>query len=323
MRRSTATTPRSSSRRTPRSTASRRRKLARASCRRTRTGPGTAAALAAVGIADVRIPETTFDSEGLLALPELADVRGKRIAIFRGEGGRDCWATRCVRAARASTTSDCYRRARAESGADGLVEALRARARARADAHRRAKASTTCARCSTQTRVRACARSPTFVPHPRIAEHARDSASRAIDTGSGDAGLIAGLLEWFASRHSTIPKATRHGPARHHRHRTAAAVPLRAAEGATIAATTTTRRATSPGLLAAEGARIRGLVQGGGTVTPTTLLDALPKLEIISVFGVGYDGVPVDYCRQRGIKVTNTPDVLTDDVADVAVGPRS
>jgi hypothetical protein len=61
-------------------------------------------------------------------------------------------------------------------------------------------------------------------------------------------------------------------------------------------------------------------VQGGGTVTPTDLLDALPKLEIISVFGVGYDGVPVDYCRQRGIKVTNTPDVLTDDVADVAVG---
>jgi lactate dehydrogenase-like 2-hydroxyacid dehydrogenase len=75
-----------------------------------------------------------------------------------------------------------------------------------------------------------------------------------------------------------------------------------------------------PGLLAAEGARIRGLVQGGGTTTPTSLLDALPKLEIISVFGVGYDGVPVDYCRQRGIKVTNTPDVLTDDVADVAVG---
>ena len=75
-----------------------------------------------------------------------------------------------------------------------------------------------------------------------------------------------------------------------------------------------------PGLLAAEGQRIRGLVQGGGTVTPTELLDALPELEIISVFGVGYDGVPIEYCRKRGLKVTNTPDVLTDDVADVAVG---
>jgi hydroxypyruvate reductase len=75
-----------------------------------------------------------------------------------------------------------------------------------------------------------------------------------------------------------------------------------------------------PGLLAAEGARVRGLVQGGGTMTPTDLLDQLPKLEIISVFGVGYDGVPVGYCRERGLKVTNTPDVLTDDVADVALG---
>ena len=75
-----------------------------------------------------------------------------------------------------------------------------------------------------------------------------------------------------------------------------------------------------PGTLEAVGARIRGLVQGGGTVTPTSLLDALPALEIISVFGVGYDGVPVAYCKARGIKVTNTPDVLTDDVADVALG---
>jgi lactate dehydrogenase-like 2-hydroxyacid dehydrogenase len=72
-------------------------------------------------------------------------------------------------------------------------------------------------------------------------------------------------------------------------------------------------------LLRDVGAKVRGLVQGGGTVTPTTLLDALPALEIISVFGVGYDGVPTAYCRERGIKVTNTPDVLTDDVADVAV----
>jgi len=77
--------------------------------------------------------------------------------------------------------------------------------------------------------------------------------------------------------------------------------------------------ADKAGLLASNGSKIRGLVQGGGTVTPTTLLDALPALEIISVFGVGYDGVPVDYCRKRGLKVTNTPDVLTDDVADVAV----
>src|SRR5450631_3254760 len=75
-----------------------------------------------------------------------------------------------------------------------------------------------------------------------------------------------------------------------------------------------------PGLLAAQGKNIRGLVQGGGTLAPTQLLDALPALEIISVFGVGYDGVPVAYCKQRGIKVTNTPDVQSEEVADVALG---
>jgi lactate dehydrogenase-like 2-hydroxyacid dehydrogenase len=72
-------------------------------------------------------------------------------------------------------------------------------------------------------------------------------------------------------------------------------------------------------LVEAQGKKIRGLVQGGGTMNPMELLDALPALEIISVFGVGYDGVPIAYCRKRGIQVTNTPDVLTDDVADVAL----
>jgi len=52
-------------------------------------GPGTAEALSAVGIAGVRIPLTTFDSEGLLALPELRHVEGARAIIFRGQGGRE------------------------------------------------------------------------------------------------------------------------------------------------------------------------------------------------------------------------------------------
>jgi hydroxypyruvate reductase len=72
-------------------------------------------------------------------------------------------------------------------------------------------------------------------------------------------------------------------------------------------------------LLKEVGPRIKGLVQGGRTHTAVELLDQLPNLEIISVMGVGYDGVPVEYCRKRGFKVGHTPDVLTDDVADVAV----
>jgi hydroxypyruvate reductase len=65
--------------------------------------------------------------------------------------------------------------------------------------------------------------------------------------------------------------------------------------------------------------RVRAIVGAGGSVVTTAMLDALPNLEIIAVNGVGYDGVPVAACRERGIRVTNTPDVLTDDVADIAV----
>lgn len=72
-------------------------------------------------------------------------------------------------------------------------------------------------------------------------------------------------------------------------------------------------------LLARVGSSIRAVVGAGGTNYSREILEQLPKVEIISVFGVGYDGVPLDYCLGRGIHVTNTPDVLTDDVADIAV----
>lgn len=49
-------------------------------------------------------------------------------------------------------------------------------------------------------------------------------------------------------------------------------------------------------------------------------MDALPKLEIIANFGVGYDGVDAEHAAKKGIMVTHTPDVLNEEVADVAVG---
>jgi lactate dehydrogenase-like 2-hydroxyacid dehydrogenase len=66
-------------------------------------------------------------------------------------------------------------------------------------------------------------------------------------------------------------------------------------------------------------AGIRAVSGAGGTTYDEALLRTLPNLEIISVFGVGYDGVPLAYCKARGIRVTNTPDVLTEDVADIAL----
>ena len=49
-------------------------------------------------------------------------------------------------------------------------------------------------------------------------------------------------------------------------------------------------------------------------------MDALPKLEIIANFGVGYDSVDAGHAAKRSIMVTNTPDVLTEEVADTAIG---
>lgn len=64
----------------------------------------------------------------------------------------------------------------------------------------------------------------------------------------------------------------------------------------------------------------RALVSFGSVGASAAIMDALPKLEMIGLFSVGYDKVDVDHARANGIRVTNTPDVLNDDVADLAVG---
>ncbi|MCA6108870.1 2-hydroxyacid dehydrogenase [Bradyrhizobium cenepequi] len=68
-------------------------------------------------------------------------------------------------------------------------------------------------------------------------------------------------------------------------------------------------------------AKIRGMAVTYHTVsTDKTVLAQFPKLEIASSFGVGYDHVDSAYAREHNIVVTNTPDVLTEEVADVAMG---
>jgi lactate dehydrogenase-like 2-hydroxyacid dehydrogenase len=73
--------------------------------------------------------------------------------------------------------------------------------------------------------------------------------------------------------------------------------------------------------LSEVGPRIRGLARGGGHVrVDRALIDRLPNLEIIASFGVGYDGIDLVAAAERGVIVTNTPDVLTEEVADTALG---
>lgn len=163
-------------------------------------GPGTAEALLAAGVADVRVPATTYDSEGLLALPELAAMAGRRVLVLRGDGGRELLAeTLRARGALVDCVA-CYRRARPADGAgfrealaDGRIEAVTVTSSEGVD--------NLWALADGVTRAR-WQRLPTFAPHPRIAARGRALGLAVTETAGGDPGLIAGLLCWAGSRSS-------------------------------------------------------------------------------------------------------------------------
>jgi len=161
-------------------------------------GPGTAEALAAVGIGNVHVPSTTYDSEGLLALPGLADVRGKRAIVFRGEGGRELLGDTLRERGAHVDYVGCYRRAAPQSGAEGLLAAL-AGGRVHAVTLTSSEGLDNLLAALGDGGARRLAALPLFVPHPRIAAHAREHGLVATATAGSDAGLIAGLLEWFAA----------------------------------------------------------------------------------------------------------------------------
>jgi hydroxypyruvate reductase len=75
-----------------------------------------------------------------------------------------------------------------------------------------------------------------------------------------------------------------------------------------------------PAAFEAIAPKVRGIVASGEARVTRDLLARLPAAEIIAVFGVGYDGIDLDATRDRRLTVTNTPEVLTDDVADLALG---
>jgi hydroxypyruvate reductase len=73
-------------------------------------------------------------------------------------------------------------------------------------------------------------------------------------------------------------------------------------------------------LLARVAPQVRMVVTTGGAGAQRALIERLPRLGLIACFGVGVDAIDLAAARERGIAVTNTPDVLTDDVADLAIG---
>ena len=76
-------------------------------------------------------------------------------------------------------------------------------------------------------------------------------------------------------------------------------------------------RTDEPQVGADVAARVRGIVVAGGV--NAAWIDAFPHLQVIANFGVGYDGIDVKHAAAKGIVVTNTPDVLNDEVADTAI----
>lgn len=71
--------------------------------------------------------------------------------------------------------------------------------------------------------------------------------------------------------------------------------------------------------LAGLAERVRGIAVYALHGCPAPLIEALPRVEIIACMGIGVDRVDLDCARTRGVRVTNTPDVVTDDTADIAL----
>jgi hydroxypyruvate reductase len=65
---------------------------------------------------------------------------------------------------------------------------------------------------------------------------------------------------------------------------------------------------------------IKAIATSGAKGASNAVIDLLPALEIVAIRGIGTDGVDLDHARRKGVAVTTTPNLLTDDVADLAMG---
>ena len=159
-------------------------------------GQGSRSALEARGFTNVIAPPAQSDSEALLALPELALVRGRRIVIFRGDAGRQLLGEELRKRGAEVEYAACYRRVR--PAPDGL-------ARAWSDGVDAVTVSSGegLANFLAMLGPGAAAklgRLPVFVPHPRVAEDAkRLGIANAVLGGPGNAEMAAALVAYFGA----------------------------------------------------------------------------------------------------------------------------
>ena len=171
-------------------------------------GQGSAKALHASGIANVIAPTQRFDSEGLLALPELHNVAGRRILILRGDGGREFLGDTLKERGATVEYATCYQRSKPATDAGVLLGDL-------PDAITVTSSEALAylwemLGASGQLRLRG---TPLFVPHQRIASLAQQQGWRQVLlTDSGDDGLLSALLSWHQNDVPTTPAGLRPAP---------------------------------------------------------------------------------------------------------------
>ena len=163
-------------------------------------GAGTARALKARGVSRVLLPAERYDSEGLLALPELADVAGKRVLIVRGVGGRELLAETLAARGASVDYAECYERMPPSALPEPLMAAWRARA-----VHAITITSSEGLRqlhALLPDEGRAYLRAtPLFVTHERMRETARSlGLDDVVIAEPGDDGLYAALVKYYAGR---------------------------------------------------------------------------------------------------------------------------
>jgi len=163
-------------------------------------GAGTARALKARGVGQVLMPDERQDSEGVLALPQLASVAGRRVLIVRGVGGRELLAeTLTARGARVEY-AECYERMPPSASPALLMDAWRARS-----LHAVTITSSEGLRHlfgMLPDAGRACLRATTiFVTHARMRDAARSlGLDDVVMAEQGDEGLYAALVSHYAAR---------------------------------------------------------------------------------------------------------------------------
>jgi uroporphyrinogen-III synthase len=164
-------------------------------------GKGSAKELERFGGEDIIVPQGRFDSEALLALPELQDMAGKRVVIFRGESGRELLGAELIRRGAELTMVECYRRGKPISGDAGLLLKQWERGEIDAITVTSGESMRNLFDLVGNLGQQWLKKTPVFAFHENIAEVARElGVEQVYVTPAGDEGLLSGLIEWRKTR---------------------------------------------------------------------------------------------------------------------------